>query len=404
MTRLRAGLHPTILLLMGTHVLVDGFGAVFTPLLPLLIPQLNLSLAAVGTLQMCFQLSTSMTQLGFGTLADRWRPRVLLTVGPLISVTVMALVGVSTSIWMLAAVLIVGGLGGAAFHPPAAALVHRYGGARKSVAMAFHISSGNFGQALAPLVFAPVAERWGMGATAWLMVPAFIACVLLLRAVPPVSHLQEQPAAGRGGFKALKPYRRPLGLLYAIVVVRTVTALSFGTFMTVLLTRMGMSVSQAGMAAAVYMLGSTAGGFIGGRLADSWGPRLVIIVSLVSAVPFLMAAPFFSGWAFVALVACGGFLLQSSLPVNVTFGQTIAPISAATVSSLMMGFAWGTGGLLAPVVGFMADRIGIERMMVTMSVLPLLAAALALPLPKGKIGRSHAHVKAVEATGTDVAR
>ena len=46
--------------------------------------------------------------------------------------------------------------------------------------------------------------------------------------------------------------------------------------------------------------------------------------------------------------------------MNVTFGQSIAPVSAATVSSLMMGFAWGTGGLSVPLVGLIADRIGIE--------------------------------------------
>jgi hypothetical protein len=46
----------------------------------------------------------------------------------------------------------------------------------------------------------------------------------------------------------------------------------------------------------------------------------------------------------VLSLAIGGFLRQSTLPVNVTFGQTIAPISTATVSSLMMGFAWGMDG------------------------------------------------------------
>ena len=46
------GLHPTILLLASTHFLVDGFGNMYAPLLPLLIPQLNLSLAAAGALAM----------------------------------------------------------------------------------------------------------------------------------------------------------------------------------------------------------------------------------------------------------------------------------------------------------------------------------------------------------------
>jgi FSR family fosmidomycin resistance protein-like MFS transporter len=63
------------------------------------------------------------------------------------------------------------------------------------------------------------------------------------------------------------------------------------------------------------------------------------------------------------------------------FGQAIAPVSAATVSSLMMGFAWGTGGLSVPLVGLVADRIGIERTLLGLAVIPLLAAACALPLP-----------------------
>jgi FSR family fosmidomycin resistance protein-like MFS transporter len=134
----------------------------------------------------------------------------------------------------------------------------------------------------------------------------------------------------------------------------------------------------------VYLFASSVGGFLGGPLADLWGPRRVIVLSLVLAVPFLVVAPTLNGWAFVAVLSVGGFLLQSTLPVNVTFGQMIAPISAATVSSLMMGFAWGTGGLSAPFVGMLADRIGIEGMLTTMAWTPLLAAALALPLPAGR--------------------
>ena len=81
------------------------------------------------------------------------------------------------------------------------------------------------------------------------------------------------------------------------------------------------------------------------------------------------------------VLAAGGLFLQSTLPVNVTFGQSLAPVSAATVSSLMMGFAWGTGGLSVPIVGLIADRIGIEHTLVGLSLVPLLAAACALPLP-----------------------
>ena len=71
----------------------------------------------------------------------------------------------------------------------------------------------------------------------------------------------------------------------------------------------------------------------------------------------------------------------SALSIGVTFGQALAPVSAATVSSLMMGFAWGMGGLSVPFVGAFADRYGIERALVGLAFIPLAAAALAMWLP-----------------------
>ena len=57
MRRRLLGLHPTVIVLATTHFLVDGFGNILTPLLPLLIPKLNLSLAAAGTVQMLYQMA-----------------------------------------------------------------------------------------------------------------------------------------------------------------------------------------------------------------------------------------------------------------------------------------------------------------------------------------------------------
>jgi FSR family fosmidomycin resistance protein-like MFS transporter len=387
------------------HFLVDGYGNVLTPLLPLLITNLNLSLAGAGTLQMCFQLANSVAQLGFGHVADRRNPRILLIGGPLLAVITLPLVGLAPTVWVLAAILILGGLGGAAFHPPAAALVHRYAGQHRGFAMSFHITFGSLGQAMAPLFFAPFVQRFGLSATPWLVIPGVAVLLgVLLRRVPRLGRLHESGSAG--GIRALAPYARPLTLLYVIVVLRTLTAISFGTFVPIMLTRRGMSLAQAGTAASIYLCAVGAGGFVGGPLADRFGARRLIVLSLVAAVPFLAVAPLFDGWPIVAMIAAGGFLLQSTLPVNVTFAQTIAPISAATVSSLMMGFAWGVGGLAVPLVGLIADRIGIERMLMLMSFMPLAAAALALPLPATRtthITARASDVATVESTGTDVA-
>jgi len=82
------------------------------------------------------------------------------------------------------------------------------------------------------------------------------------------------------------------------------------------------------------------------------------------------------------MLAIGGLLLQSTLPISVTFAQTFVKGGAATVSSLMMGFAWGMGSLTVPLIGMGADRFGIQPTLAIVAFIPLLGAALAWQLPE----------------------
>jgi FSR family fosmidomycin resistance protein-like MFS transporter len=280
---------------------------------------------------------------------------------------------------MLAAILLIGGLGGAAFHPPAAALVHAVSGDRKGFAMSTHISGGSLGFALAPLVFAPAVVVLGPSWSWFVALPGLVALGYTLQLMRRVEIPKKQ---GARSWADLRPYAKPLGLLYIIVVLRTLTANSLSVFLPVLLTRQGLGVSEASAAVSLYLFVSTVGGFLGGPLSDRFGARQVIMWSLVLSVPFLLAGQLTTGWTLTLLVSVGGFLLQSTLPVNVTFGQQLAPVSAATVSSLMMGFAWGVGSFLAPVVGMLGDRWGLDVALSITAVVPILAALFALPLPR----------------------
>ena len=286
---------------------------------------------------------------------------------------------------MLAAILLVGGLGGAAFHPPAAALVHAVSGNRKGLAMSTHISGGSLGiRARAAGVRAGRGRSGSDVGVAGRRPRARRAH--LHAAADAQSRDPEQARRARAGRPAARTPSRS-ALLYIIVVLRTLTANSLSVFLPVLLTRQGLGVSEASAAVSLYLFVSTVGGFLGGPLADRYGARQVIMWSLVGSVPFLLAGQLTSGWTLTLLVSVGGFLLQSTLPVNVTFGQQLAPVSAATVSSLMMGFAWGVGSLLAPVVGLLGDGWA-ERRAVHHRGRPDPRGVFAMPLPAAPRGQA----------------
>jgi len=372
------GLHPSIWKVASTHVVVDAYTNIYAPLLPLLMPYLSLSYAAAGTLAMCFQMANSVSQLAFGALADRWRPRVLVMVGPLVAVVILSCVGLATSPFMLGVILVAGGLGGAAFHPPAAALVYKLADHRKGLAMSAHLSGGSLGFSFAPVLFAPFIAAMGLPWSPLIMIPGLLALSITLRHVPEI-HLP--PIHERSTLDTLRPAAVPLALLYFTIVLRTTTSYGFMTFAPPLLTEQGFTIGEASTAVSLYLFASGIGGFIGGPLADRYGARRVILWSLVAAVPFMAVAPLLSPLGFTALLAVGGLLLQSTLPISVTFAQTFVKGGAATVSSLMMGFAWGMGSLFVPLIGASADRFGIEQTLVVLAFVPLLAAALAWRLP-----------------------
>jgi FSR family fosmidomycin resistance protein-like MFS transporter len=359
--------------------MVDAYSNMYAPLLPLLMPRLGMSLQAAGTLMMVYQAAASLSQLLFGRLADRGYARTLLVAGPLVSAIVLSLMGLVGDQSTLAIVLVIGGLGVAAFHPPGAMVAHTAGHARPGTAMSVFVTSGTIGFALSPLLVANAAGTYGLGSTVWFLLPGLACGLLFARAVPALPLAPHRPHGG--GLAALRPQARNLFLLYALVVLRTVVSLSFATFVPVLLTRQGMRVGEAGTAMALYLFMSGVGGFWGGTLADRFGPRRVITWSLLLSTPFLLAAPQMTGWTFALLLAVGGLFLQSTLPVNVSFGQALAPHSAATVSSLMMGVAWGTGGMLVPVTGMVADALGLPVTLTILAGLPLLAAGLSTRLP-----------------------
>jgi FSR family fosmidomycin resistance protein-like MFS transporter len=172
-------------------------------------------------------------------------------------------------------------------------------------------------------------------------------------------------------------------LLFLLVFFRSIVQATFTQFLPLYLqTRRGFTLPEAGYGLAAFMVGATAGGLVGGSLADRFGGRRVIIWSACGTTPILAAFLFGSGvWSLAALVA-GGMILALTNPVNIIMAQRLAPAQSGTVSALMMGFAWGTAGLIfIPLTGKIADLYSLHTAFCALICIPVISCFVSLKLP-----------------------
>ena len=112
-------------LLSTAHLILDSYSSFLFQLLPMLTLQLQLTPWQVSWLSPVLMVSSSLLQPVYGMLSDRYLKRSMVVFGPLVAAICLSLLGLSTSLPMLLALVTLGGMGVGAFHPQGAALVGR---------------------------------------------------------------------------------------------------------------------------------------------------------------------------------------------------------------------------------------------------------------------------------------
>jgi FSR family fosmidomycin resistance protein-like MFS transporter len=359
-------------------------------LLPVIALSLGLDYKAVGLLVSIVTLFSQLSQPLFGWLGDLLGRRSLAIIAPAITALSLSFIGLANSYGLLLALLIIGSAGTAAFHPQGAALTGALARRRAGVAMAVFTAGGNVGFGLGAVLIAVVVAALGPART-WITMPVGLtAAVFLTLAVPPTvespeTRSAERAAALRAGWLA------PLLILYGVVMLRAATATMFMTFVPMLIDRRGETLLLGGYALFGFSLAGAAGGFVGGRLSELVGRRGITVAGFALTAPALYFFLHADGVLSAVLVFLTGACLFSALPINIVMAQELLPRHASTVSGLIMGFAWGIGGLGATGLGALADHwsvsmgelSGLARALDLIPLVCLAAAALALALPGG---------------------
>lgn len=372
--------------LSAGHLFTDLNQGAVAALIPFLVAERGLSLAAAGTLVLAATVSSSVVQPLFGIFSDNRAIPALMPLGVLLGGAGMALAGVVPTFPLILLCVTLSGLGVAAFHPEAARYANYVSGTRRARGMSFFSVGGNAGFALGPLVTTPLVLIFGLPGTLFLAVPALLMAGVLVVEIPRMRRFE--PATVEKESDERTPEKLPEHWGPFVRMIGVVTVRSFAYFGLVAYVAsyyeqvLGVSAALGNTALTVMLASGAVGTLLMGPLADRFGRRVVLSASMVALPPLIFAFTLVGPFAGMAVLALVGAATIGTFGVTVVMGQEYLPGRIGLAAGITMGLSIGLGGLGAPLLGAIADVRGLSFTMLVIAALPILGLLLSITLPR----------------------
>ncbi len=336
-----------LLLLSLAHMTVDTFGTYLTPLLPILEKKFAMDEAEMAALLVLMQLSSAFTQPFWGYLSDRMGQGLLVLAGPAVAAVFIGAVGLAPNYAVLMLLAGTAGLGVAAFHPEGTALAAGASGLRKAFGVSIFVVAGHFGLALGPSLAGWLTERHGLHASWWLVPPALV--LLAVLAVCRRGARSEVRASRSYPWRELVSRQRPvIALLFALSVLRSFVVVTYASGMPFWWEELGLGPTQIGRQSGLFLFSGGLAGFLCGLLIRPGREKPWLWATFALALPALLLLPLQpTGWRMLVLIGLAGAMLNATVPAVIVYAQRQLPGAEGLASALMLGLAWGTGGIVA---------------------------------------------------------
>jgi FSR family fosmidomycin resistance protein-like MFS transporter len=386
-----------VLLSIG-HLVTDIHQGAIPVLLPYLQEAFTLSYFQVGMIVLVANLSSSVIQPLFGLYSDKTNMPWLLPLGIGLAALGIALVGIMPNYYLVLVAVFISGLGVAAYHPEGSKTANFAAGSKKSSAMSVFSVGGNLGFGLGPILGAVFLGTWGLTGSLAFLGPGLVAAAAFF-------FLQSKMMAAIGEARETWRKQRELNqangtgklvwswglmLLMMVVVFRSWIQFGLVTFMYFYYKNyLGGDEKVATMLVAVFLISGAAGTLLGGPLADRFGAKKHLCLSMALMVPLLYLFMNTNGAAVLVVISLAGAVLISTFAPTVVMGQQYLPNNIGLASGLLIGFAIGIGGLGVPVLGIIADKFGVDLVIKIIAMMPIVGFGLALflPLPPEVVSR-----------------
>jgi len=365
--------------LSAGHLATDFANGALPALLPFMVDRFELSYALAGAVMLASATSSSLIQPLFGAWSDRRGALWLLPTGVAVAGIGIALAAASPAYWLVLLLVVVSGLGVAAFHPEGSKFAAYASGQRRASGMSVFSVGGNIGYALGPTATTPLVLAFGLTGGLLLALPCLAVAAALLLTVRFLGSFAPEPGRAREAVGRDQP--GALVLLLGVIAFRSVAWFGLITFVPLWEVSIGNSKAHGSHLLSLMLLAGGVGTLVAGPLADRIGRRPVVIASMLATGPLILVYVLVGGVLGAVALALVGVCVISTFGVTMVMSQEYLPSRIGMASGLAIGLSIGLGGIAAVGLGAIADTIDLRFAMLAAAAAPVAGFVLALMLP-----------------------
>ena len=247
------------------HMFTDIAQGSIPALLPFLIAENHISIAAASALVLAATVSSSVIQPLFGLASDRLSLPWLMPLGPALGGLGVALVGFAPNYALTFAAVLLSGLGVAAFHPEGSRFANYVSGSRRASGMSRFSVGGNIGFALGPVFVTPLLIAFGLHGTAFLLIPTWAMAAVMIHELPRLKTFRRDVVGGRVRRDRQHEAWGPFSVLAAVIAVRSFVYFGMVTFIPLYYDHvLHTSKALGSVALSAMLLGGAVGTLAGG--------------------------------------------------------------------------------------------------------------------------------------------
>jgi MFS transporter, FSR family, fosmidomycin resistance protein len=372
-------------LLSAGHGATDFANGALPALLPFLVDRFDLSYTLAAVVILASAASSSLVQPLFGAWSDQRGAIWLLPAGVAVAGIGVGLAAAAPSYWLVLLLVVVSGLGVAAYHPEGSKFAAYASGHKRASGMSLFSIGGNLGFALGPTATTPLVLALGLTGGLLLALPVAAVAVVLLVALPFLAGFT--PEAGTTAAASGEDRPGALALLLGVIAFRSVAWFGLVTFVPLWEVSLGHSKAHGSHLLSLMLLAGGLGTLAAGPLADRLGRRPVLMASLAVTVPLIVVYVAVGGVLGAIALALVGVCVIGTFGVTMVMSQEYLPRRIGMASGLSIGMSIGLGGIAAVGLGALADSIDLRSAMYAAAAAPVAGLALAVLLPPTRARR-----------------